>query len=321
VHVLLTGALAVASSLGAALRGARAENEMLAVIVFAGPPNLPMFAAQSKGFYAKRGVNVEITFAHNSNELRQGLAQGRYHIAQAAIDNAFALKDKEHVDVAVVFGGDNSFNRLMVRPEINSFADIRGHTVVVDAVNTAFALQLYEMLRQNGVSKDDYEVKPAGSSPARLKEMINDKELVAAMMSPPYSIMAQGAGMKDMGSAAAALGAYQGSSLFVLRAWAQANSDTLVRYLQATIEGERWAFDAKNKSEAVALLAEQLKLSEDVATQAYESTKNDFNRDGALDMAGVDKVLKLRAEYAGGMPGRPETYIDLSYYQKAMAGL
>jgi ABC-type nitrate/sulfonate/bicarbonate transport system substrate-binding protein len=321
MRAVLAAALTATFALAAAPRDSLSGDKKLIVIAFAGPPNLPMFAAQAKGFYAERGVNVDIEFAHNSNELRQGLAEGRYQIAQAAIDNAFALKDKAHVDIAVVFGGDNSFNHLMVRPEINSFADIKGHIVVVDAVNTAFAFQLYEMLRQKGVNKGDYAIKSAGGSPARLKEMINDKEMVAAMMSPPFSIMAQKAGMKDMGSAAAALGAYQGSSLFVLRSWAMANSDTLVKYLQATIEGERWAFDPNNKAEAVALLVERLKLTEDVASLAYESTKGDFNRDGALDIAGVNSVLKLRAQYEGGTPAATDNYIDLNYYQKALAGL
>ena len=29
------------------------------------------------------------------------------------------MKDKANVDIAVVLGGDDSFNRLMVQPEIN----------------------------------------------------------------------------------------------------------------------------------------------------------------------------------------------------------
>jgi len=49
-----------------------------------------------------------------------------------------------------------------VQPEINSLADIKGKTVAVDAVNTAYAFQLYEMLRQKGLNKGDYEVKPIG---------------------------------------------------------------------------------------------------------------------------------------------------------------
>ena len=71
----------------------RPQDAQLAVIVFPGVQNLPMFAALAKGLYAKRGLNVEIKCTPNSDELRNGLAEGRYQIAHSAVDNAFALKD------------------------------------------------------------------------------------------------------------------------------------------------------------------------------------------------------------------------------------
>ena len=299
----------------------RADDTKLTVIVFPGVQNLPMFAAQAKGFYAKRGLDVDIKFTPNSDELRNGLAEARYHIAHSAIDNAFALKDKANADIAVVLGGDNSFNHLIVQPDIKSLADIKGKTVAVDAVNTAYAFQLYEMLRQKGLNKGDYEVKPVGGTGLRLDAMTKDKTMVAAMLNPPFSVRAEKAGLKDMGTAAAALGAYQGTSAFVLRNWGQANTDTLVKYIEAYIEGRRWSFDPKNRAEAVALLAERLKLPPDIAGLAYDSTKDDFSPDGAIDMEGVKNVLKLRAQYEGGTPAEPEKYLDLSYYQKARAGL
>jgi len=299
----------------------RADGNKLTVIVFPGVQNLPMFAAQAKGFYAKRGIDVEIKFTPNSDELRNGLAEGRYQIAHSAIDNAFALKDKANADIAVVLGGDNSFNHLIVQPDIKSLADIKGKTVVVDAVNTAYAFQLYEMLRQKGLNKGDYEVKSIGGVSARLEAMTKDKAMVAAMMNPPFSVRGEKGGLKDMGTAAAALGAYQGTSAFVLRSWGKANPDALVKYIEAYIEGRRWSFDPKNRAEAVALLAERLKLSPEIAAQSYDVTKDDFSPDGAIDMAGVKNVLKLRAQYEGGTPAEPEKYFDLSYYQKARAGL
>src|SRR5689334_19921378 len=207
---------------------ARSDNTKLTVIVFAGVQNLPMFAAQAKGFYAKRGLDVDLKFTPNSDELRDGLAAGRYQIAHSAVDNAFALKDKANVDIAVVSGGDNSFNHLYVQPEIKSLADIKGKTVAVDAINTAYAFQLYEMLRQKGLNKGDYEVKSVGATGLRLDAMTKDKALVAAIMNPPFSIRGEKAGLKDMGTAAAALGAYQGTTAFVLRDWGKANTDTLV---------------------------------------------------------------------------------------------
>src|SRR5450631_4692015 len=168
---LLAAALAATFAFAVPLNDSRAEDIKLTVIVFPGVQNLPMFAAQAKGFYAKRGLTVDLKFTPNSDELRNGLAEGRYQIAHSAVDNAFALKDKANVDIAVVIGGDNSFNHLIVQPEIASLADVKGKTVVVDAINTAYAFQLYEMLRQKGVNKGDYEIKMAGGTAARLEAM------------------------------------------------------------------------------------------------------------------------------------------------------
>jgi ABC-type nitrate/sulfonate/bicarbonate transport system substrate-binding protein len=318
---LLAAAFAAVFAIAVQPRDARAEDTKLTVIVFPGVQNLPMFAAQARGFYAKRGLNVDLKFTPNSDELRNGLAEGRYQIAHSAVDNAFALKDKANVDIAVVIGGDNSFNHLMVQPEIASLADVKGKTVVVDAINTAYAFQLYEMLRQKGLNKGDYEIKMAGGTAARLEAMTKDKAMAAAMMNPPFSTRGIKAGLKDMGTAAAALGAYQGTSAFVMRAWGTANCDTLVKYLQAYVEGWRWSFDPKNKAEVVALLVERLKLPEDIATAAFDSTKADFDREGMINMEGVKNVLKLRAQFEGGTPAAPEKYLDLSYYNKALAGL
>lgn len=314
-------ALAVMLVAGATVAPAQADDTKLTVIVFPGVQNLPMFAAQANGFYTKRGLNVDLRFTPNSDELRNGLAEGRYQIAHSAVDNAFALKDKAKVDIAVVIGGDNSFNHLIAQPGTKSLAEIKGKAVVVDAVNTAYAFQLYEMLRQKGVNKGDYDIKPVGGTNARLEAMLKDKGMAAGMMNPPFSVRAVKAGLKDMGTAAAALGAYQGTSAFVLRQWGADNSDALVKYLQAYVEGWRWCFDPKNKAAVVKLLVERLKLTEDVAELSYESTKNEFNRDGAIDMAGVRNVLKLRAQFEGGTPASPDKYLDLSYYQKALAGL
>ena len=116
-------ALMLGIAMAMLLAPAQAQTQ-LTVIVFPGVQNLPMFAAQAKGLFAKRGLAVDLKFTPNSDELRNGLAEGRYHIAHSAVDNAFAMKDKANVDIAVVLGGDDSFNRLVVQPEINSLVQI-----------------------------------------------------------------------------------------------------------------------------------------------------------------------------------------------------
>jgi len=321
-----TAAVVAAMMAALALAGgpARAQDGKLTIMVFPGMQNLALFAAQSKGFFAKRGLAVDIKMAPSSDEQRAGLADGRWQIIHAGIDNAVAMAEVAKVDIAIICGGDNSFNHVIVQPDINSFADLRDKTMAVDAPDTAYAFQLYEILKRNGVSKGDYTVKPVGATIKRLAAMQEDKTVSGSMMNPPFSLLAMKGGMKDLGAAANLLGAYQATGGAVLRSWAKANSDVLVKYLQAYVEGLRWSLDPKNKDEAIKLFADNLKLPPEIAAATYgvaADPADGMARDAKFDLEGFKNVLKLRADWTGATPGAPEKYLDLSYYQKALAGL
>jgi ABC-type nitrate/sulfonate/bicarbonate transport system substrate-binding protein len=293
-------------------------------MVFVGTQNLPLFAAQSLGFFAKRGLDVDMKIAPGSEVLRQGLADGKWQIVHTAFDNAVAMADVAKVDVVGVIGGDNSFNRLIVQPEIGSVKDLRGKTIVVDALNTAYAFQFYDILAKNGLNKGDYTAKSVGATFKRLAAMQEDKNVSAAIINAPFSILAVKSGLRDLGPVSTMIGPYQATAGFTLRSWAQANADTLVKYLQAYVEGLRWSLDPKNKDAATALLAERLKLTPEIAAECYglvTDPNNGLAKDGKFDMEGFKNVLKLRAQFEGGALNPPERYVDFSYYQKALAGL
>jgi ABC-type nitrate/sulfonate/bicarbonate transport system substrate-binding protein len=324
--MLMTVMLAVAAMF-ASISAAAAQTK-LKVMVFPGLSNLPIFAAQHKDLFAKQGLAIELLNTPNSDVLRDGLAKGDHQIAHAAVDNAVAMVELAKADVVIVTGGDNGFNRIFVQPEINSYADLRGKAVVVDAPNTAYALLLYKVLKDHGLNKGDYTVRPIGGTTARLEAMTKDRANAAAgVLNPPYSFRAAEAGLKDMGSAATAIGAYQAGGAFVMREWAKANSDTLLRYIKAYIEGTRWALDPANKDEVIALLAERLKLAPQIAAQSYAVAVNPAEgiaKDVRLDMAGFNNTLKLRAEIEGQWGGHAppaEKYIDLSYYDRALSSI
>jgi len=323
---LMLGALACAAMFGT-MSAAPAQTH-LKVMVFPGLSNFSIFAAGHKNLFAKHGLAVEFLNTPNSDVLRNGLAKGDHQIAHAAVDNAVAMVELAKADVAIVTGGDNGLNHIFVQPEINAYADLRGKTVVVDAPNTAFALLLYKALKDAGLNKGDYAIKPVGGTTARLEAMTKDKgNAAAAVLNPPFSFRAGEAGLKDMGTATKAIGAYQSDGAFIMRDWAKANSDALVRYISAYVEGRRWALDPANKAEAIALLSERLKLTPQVAALAYAAATDPAEgmaKDAKFDMAGFANVLKLRAEIEGqwgGKPPAPEKYVDLSYYDRALSGL
>jgi ABC-type nitrate/sulfonate/bicarbonate transport system substrate-binding protein len=305
-----------------------AQNETrIKVMSFPGMTNFPLLAAFHKGLFAKHGLMVELLFTANSTQQRDGLARNEHQIIQSASDNAVAMVELGKEDVAIVAGGDNGLNHIIAQPEINTLADVRGKTVVVDAPNTAFALLLYKALKDAGLKKGDFTINPVGGTGLRLDAMKRDKSNAAGVLGLPFMFQATADGLKDMGPAIKSIGTYQADSTIVMRRWARTNSDTLVHYIRGIVEGRRWALDPANKAEATQLLVQWLKLSPEIAARCYAVAADPVEgiaKDAKFDMDGFKNVLKLRAEIEGqwgGNPPAPDKYVDLTYYDKAVAGL
>lgn len=93
-----------------------------------------------EGYFARRGITPLVEFTPNSEQQRTGLSEGKFDIAQAAVDDAVAMSAGAGQQVVIVAGGDLGMNELITSQDINTPADLRGRTLVVDALNTAFAL-------------------------------------------------------------------------------------------------------------------------------------------------------------------------------------
>ena len=300
----------------------------LRVRVFPGVQNLPLFVGQARGVFAARGLAVELQVTANSQALRDGLAAGELEIAHAAVDNAVAMVEAAGVDVVVVMGGSNGLNELFVQPGIATVGDLRGRTVIVDAPDTAYALQLRKILLAHGlVAGRDYTIKPVGNTLLRMTAMREDPECAASMLNPPFSIIAERAGLRSFGSAVRLLGPYQATAGFALRSWARRNGPTLERYVQASVESLRWALAPPNRAEAVRILADRLELEADLAALTYARAadpRDGLTPDARVDLEGFRSALALRAElggFGGGRPPEPDKYYDPSYYERALAGL
>jgi ABC-type nitrate/sulfonate/bicarbonate transport system substrate-binding protein len=300
-------------------------EEHLRVNVFPGPQHLALYVAQDKGFFAKRGLSVEVEFTPTSKAQRDALADGRVQIAQSAVDNAVAMVESARKNVVIVSGGSNGMLSLFVRPEVKSYDDIRGKAVVVDAPDTAYALVLYKMLALKGVKRNEYDLFQGGDCMRRLNGIRSDPKNAAVLLNFPCTVLAEREGFPNWGSAAEALGAYQADGAFVMREWAQQHRDTLINYLQSIVEALRWASRAKNRLETVTIVAKYLNVEPDIAEKSVEGALGQhggLDKDARLNMDGFRNLLQLRAEMIGSLKEiQPEKYLDLSYYERAIAGL
>jgi len=285
---------------------------------------LPLHAGVAQGIFARHGLTVQLSFTENSKQQREGLAAGKFDIAHAAVDNAVAMVEARH-DVVIVTGGDSGMNEFFVQADIGSFADLRGRVVVVDAPNTAYALQAKKILQKYGLLEGrDYRVKPVGRGELRLKAMAESRENAAAILNLPFTLQAEELGLKSLGGTVEMLGPYQAAGAFALRAWVRANAGLLERYIAAYVESLRWVRAPANREAVTVLLMEKLQLSRRVADRTYAALVDPargFTPDAAFDREGFQNMLALRAEMEGGAVGAPEKYYDLSYYERALASL
>jgi NitT/TauT family transport system substrate-binding protein len=295
------------------------------VLTLLGRP-IQFTVAAKQGYFAKYGVDVDTENKKNSDELRADLAAGKGDLAYLAVDNAVAMVELAKVDVVILMGGEGSQNELMVQPDIKSAQDLRGKTLIVDAPNTAYALQMKKILLLSGLQPGkDYEIKPFGATPQRLVALREHKEYAGSMLGPPTSLVAKHEGFASVGSVQKLIGPYQAAGFFTLRDWAKGHRDAVVAFLAACIEAQRWLLAPANKQQVIDLLISDYHLTPEIAAESYETSMTQpggYSKDAQFDPDGFRNVLKLRADVEGswgGHPPSPDKYYDSTYYGAALA--
>jgi NitT/TauT family transport system substrate-binding protein len=320
------GLIAVAALLlvSVSLTAQTTAPKKIKLLTLLGKP-IQFVIAEKQGYFAQHGVSAENENLPSSDVLRNNLANGNGDLAYLAVDNAVAMVELAHQDMVILMGGEGSQNELVVQPEIKSLDELRGKTLIVDAPNTAYALQMKKILLAKGLQAvRDYEMKPIGGTPQRLMAMREHKEYAGSMLGPPALITAKQEGFVSLAKVQDVVGPYQAAGYFAQRKWVLDNKENVENYLAAIIEAQRWLMDPANKQQVIDLWISEFHMKPEVAAATYESSVNapgGFEKNAALDVDGFKNVLKLRAEIEGQWGGHPpgvEKYYDPAYYNDAL---
>jgi ABC-type nitrate/sulfonate/bicarbonate transport system substrate-binding protein len=304
----------------------------LDVVAFQGSSNLPLWLGIERGLFVREGLAVTLHATTGAIPQMLDMMAGKYHIAATAMDNIPGFTEGQ-VEVAVPPGFDvlalagvhSGSNFVVSRPEIRTFADIRGKTVSVDALQSGYGFVLYRVLEDHGLKLNlDYTAVAVGSGPGRLESMKAGSS-VAGLLSAPNDIQARKLGFNVLADTVESLSAYQATTYAARRSWAHRHRREVVGFLRAAIAATDLIFE--DKAGAIAVLRKNLaSLDQRRAETVYDgltSGRGGFNRKCKLNMDGVRIVLELRSRYAEPKMAidNPENYIDLSYYDEAIRSM
>lgn len=304
--------------------------DTIQLICFPGAPNLPIFVAQNKGFFDEAGISVELTTTPSSAFQAENLASGRFQIAGTAFDNVVAYQEgqgavklPQRPDFFAFMGATQVELAFIVSADVQSYADLKGRSLALDALSTGFAFVLYEMLKRGGLARDDYTLAAVGATPQRWESVKNGAH-VGTITIEPFTSIAKSQGFRILDTSTNLFPAYQGGSFAASRAWAASHPEAVKGFVKAYLAGLDWTLDPGNRAEATQILLSRMsEIKPPVAGAVMNSLlspRSGLTPKGKILTDGVRAVLDLRSRYGGGPPlTDPDRYIDLSYYN-AVAG-
>jgi ABC-type nitrate/sulfonate/bicarbonate transport system substrate-binding protein len=301
----------------------------LKVIVFPGGFNLPIWSGLAQGSFADEGLALDMHLTTSSKEQLAGLIHGDYDIAMTGIDNVVAYMEgqgeaeiRATPDLFTFMGGDDAFLSLVTIGEVQSFDDLRGRTLSVDAMTTGFAFVLREIVEKAGLKEGEVTYESIGGVMQRW-EALKAGAQAGTLLLTPFDVIGTAIGLNVLARARDHLPAYQGVVGAARRSWAAENGEALIGYIRAYRRALAWLFDPANRKAAEAILVERVPtMSPEVAARACDiflDPETGFEPTAAIDWAGIGEVLRLRSKY--GEPKKSLTdakkYVDLTWYEKA----
>jgi ABC-type nitrate/sulfonate/bicarbonate transport system substrate-binding protein len=296
---------------------------------------LNQIVAERKGFFTREGMKVEFvsfgvsafrlppgqrpTPAANAN--RPSLANGGVNMQRQQLPLLINTNMAGGKNIAVSAASSNAVYYLAVRPEIRSYADLKGKTVTVTNMTDGITTWTQKLMAQNGLKKDDVTLKIITGSDARA-DCVKSGACAGASLSQPQIFQALDAGHHVLG-----ITNEIGPQLYqvdvVNPEWAAAHRDLVVKYIRATTAANRYIMDPKNRDEIVRITMDFMMESEPHARQMIASITDPKNRvlpqQAAFDMNNVRAAIALMAEYGVVKPPlpAPERFVDASYSQAA----
>ncbi len=284
---------------------------------------LPLTVAERKGFFVREGLNLEVLpIAGGTDRIVAALDKGEIDAGKNATPYLIQAVLKGSDAVAIVAQTTNPVYSLIVRPEIKSFADLKGKVIGLSTAGDTITLSAVRLLASKGLKAADFRAKAVVGTPARF-ECLKSAECAAVPMGQPEDLDAIKQGYPRLGFTYEAGADLIFNVDMARRAWGEKNQDTLVRLVRGFAASYQFMNDAKNHDEILNIVKESLKIPDESARQIFapyaEPARNVLPRRGELDLQAFDRVLGLMGE-AGVIPTPVATaarFVDLQYLKAA----
>ncbi len=284
---------------------------------------LPMLLAERRGFFLREGLDFHmVPVPGGGTKMIDALHDGTAHISHVATPFLVQAALKGSDAVAVVTEFNNPIYSLVVKPEIKSYADLKGKLIGLAADTGSITISIRRLLAMNGINRDDFRSRFVDGTPDRLV-CLTKGDCDAVPLGQPQDFVAMRRGYRLLGLSTEAVPEFVYTVTAARRSWATENKEALVRYARAMASSFAFIRDPKNRDAVVKTIADTTGFAEANARLTlalyFEPEQHVLPMRGEIGLKGMETAISFLGEAGVIKPPLPpaERFIDLTYLRAA----
>ena len=268
---------------------------------------LSFYIGQRKGFFAQEGINLEMM------PIEGGAANMVVALNKEVVDitrtaTPYLIQDVLKGSDGVAIAGETltPIYSLIAKPEIKTFADLKGKVVGLSLAVDTISISTRKLMAKNGIKEGEFKVKELVGTPVRA-DCLRKGECDAV----------------PLGVSTDAVPSFLFTVSAVRKSWGEKNKEALVRYVRGLASSYRFMRDPNNRDEVVRMAIAVTGSSEEIARQTlalyFDPDRGVVPKQAELDVKGLGQVIQFMAEAGELKPPLPppERFIDLQYLRAA----
>jgi ABC-type nitrate/sulfonate/bicarbonate transport system substrate-binding protein len=266
------------------------------------------YIADRQGFFRAEGVHVNVSYAGAPPAITQAVATNAANLGNNGIDSwIVAVVHGLSVKVVGSMFAVNTYN-LVVSPEIHTWDDLKGKTVMLGTKQDVTAIVLSQMAAPHNLKIDDFSIAIGGNSTARYAALMSGNAQ-GAILTQPFDLLAQSKGMHVLASGVDAMKLWTSSGIGTNPGWAATHRTLLVKYMRALRRAAQYGYT--HKADAIADLIAVVNVDPAIANQTYD---DDWTRWHVFDpdqkFTAASFVFMARMQIAMGIMTTAPSYAD-----------
>ena len=236
----------------------------------------PVKVAVEKGFFRSEGIEPQL-IQMNGNVATIALANGHidFSLNISPVLNG-AMQGLATKLVAAL--NSRPLFSLVVRPEINTAADLKGKVFAVSSFGNTQAILTEKHLQHLGLKKGEYQLLAMGATPARVAAM--EKNIAQGSLMPlPTNVQMENKGYRLLGNTAEIV-AHPIAGLGVHEDKIKKDPDLIKRVLRASLRSLQLL--QTTPKETTKILMDWTRANEKDAARSLELAKPGFSKNGLL---------------------------------------